>query len=155
QQLRPRDHAPLLGGNNPHIAPHEAPPSRRRQGGAGPLRRGCGAAPVWGASPLRGYDAVRCSQEPCMPPRFSYREGIAALAVTLGAGACANVVGLTALHDGICDPGSTQECPYTGPTGTKDQGICKAGTQTCASDGQSWGACYGEVLPKPAQDCTA
>jgi hypothetical protein len=27
-------------------------------------------------------------------------------------------------------------------------GICKAGQQSCASDGSAWGACQGEVLPR-------
>lgn len=36
----------------------------------------------------------------------------------------------------------------------KGVGICKAATQTCAADGQSWGPCTGEVPPQPAEDCT-
>jgi hypothetical protein len=51
----------------------------------------------------------------------------------------------------LCTPGSTQSC-YDGPAGTEGQGICKAGQQTCADDGASWGPCVGEVLPKP-EDC--
>jgi hypothetical protein len=51
----------------------------------------------------------------------------------------------------VCMPGATQPC-YDGPAGTEGQGICKAGTQTCAADGASWGPCLGEVLPKP-EDC--
>lgn len=46
-----------------------------------------------------------------------------------------------------CAPGDTAEC-YHGPSGTKDRGICKAGTSTCAETGY-WGPCEGEVLPKP------
>jgi hypothetical protein len=46
----------------------------------------------------------------------------------------------------VCTPGATQAC-YSGPMGTLDVGQCKGGTQTCASDGMSWGACVGEVLP--------
>jgi formylglycine-generating enzyme required for sulfatase activity len=46
----------------------------------------------------------------------------------------------------LCNPnGSKQKC-YTGPTGTEDQGICKAGEQTC-TDGK-WGLCTGEITPK-------
>jgi hypothetical protein len=52
----------------------------------------------------------------------------------------------------VCTPGSTQPC-YSGPAGTKDVGICKSGTQTCAADGSGFGACTGEVLPAPAEDC--
>jgi hypothetical protein len=51
----------------------------------------------------------------------------------------------------LCTPGEVQSC-YDGPGGTEGQGICKAGTQTCADDGASWGPCEGEVLPKP-EDC--
>lgn len=90
-----------------------------------------------------------------MSSRLSVRHGLAAGLVVLGLSACANVVGLTALHDGICDPGSTQECPYSGPMGTQNVGTCKAGVQTCNSDGQGWGACYGEVLPTAQLDCKA
>jgi len=52
----------------------------------------------------------------------------------------------TADAGSVCAPGTTQAC-YSGPTGTEGHGICKAGTQTCAADGESWGPCVGEVLP--------
>jgi hypothetical protein len=45
-----------------------------------------------------------------------------------------------------CTPAETRPC-YTGPAGTKDVGLCHGGTQTCASDGKSWGPCQGEVTP--------
>lgn len=45
-----------------------------------------------------------------------------------------------------CTPNTTQVC-YSGPAGTQDSGTCKAGMQTCAADGASWGPCIGEVLP--------
>jgi hypothetical protein len=48
----------------------------------------------------------------------------------------------------MCSPGSTQPC-YDGLAGTEDAGTCHAGTQTCAADGTSWGACGGEVTPPP------
>jgi hypothetical protein len=51
----------------------------------------------------------------------------------------------------LCTPGATQSC-YDGPAGTEGVGLCKAGEQTCAADGASWGACVGEVLPMP-EDC--
>jgi hypothetical protein len=51
----------------------------------------------------------------------------------------------------LCPPGATQSC-YSGAPGTLGQGICKAGTQTCAANGASWGSCDGEVLPQP-EDC--
>lgn len=51
----------------------------------------------------------------------------------------------------LCTPGTTQPC-YDGPAGTEGVGLCKAGTQTCAVDGASWGTCEGKVLPTP-EDC--
>lgn len=50
-----------------------------------------------------------------------------------------------------CTPGEKREC-YSGPDGTKGQGICKAGEQTCNGDGTAFGDCDGEQLPKP-EDC--
>jgi hypothetical protein len=50
-----------------------------------------------------------------------------------------------------CEPGTTASC-YTGPAGTMDQGLCKAGTKTCDAQGSGYGPCSGEVLPK-AEDC--
>lgn len=45
----------------------------------------------------------------------------------------------------LCQPvGQTRPC-YTGPAGTENRGICRAGTQRCESDG--WTACTGETLP--------
>jgi|GEM_PF-1953096 len=46
----------------------------------------------------------------------------------------------------VCTAGATQSC-YTGPSGTSGVGVCKAGSQTCASDGKSWGPCTGQVTP--------
>ncbi len=46
---------------------------------------------------------------------------------------------------GGCTPGETRAC-YSGPSGTQGVGICKAGTQTCGTDG-IFGTCVGEVLP--------
>ena len=45
-----------------------------------------------------------------------------------------------------CCPGRTRSC-YTGPAGTAGVGVCKAGSQTCQSDG-TWGPCNGEVTPQ-------
>jgi len=47
-----------------------------------------------------------------------------------------------------CEPGMTIEC-YTGPSGTKGVGICKAGISTCLPDGYAWSGCEGEVTPQP------
>lgn len=51
-----------------------------------------------------------------------------------------------AFGDCSCTPGTTQDC-YTGPPGTKDVGLCKAGTQTCNDSGTAWSACDGQVTP--------
>jgi hypothetical protein len=48
--------------------------------------------------------------------------------------------------DGGCKTGIKQPC-YSGPKGTENIGLCKAGTQTCFFG--SWGPCVGEVVPKP------
>jgi hypothetical protein len=49
-------------------------------------------------------------------------------------------------HCGECVPGASRAC-YTGPAGTEDVGICRAGTQTCLGN-RSWGACQNEVTPR-------
>jgi hypothetical protein len=54
----------------------------------------------------------------------------------------------------LCAPGATQAC-YDGPADTEGVGICKAGEQTCATDGASWGPCAGAVLPLPIEDCAS
>ena len=46
--------------------------------------------------------------------------------------------------NGATDEGLSLSC-YTGPIGTRDQGRCRAGAQTCAVG--AWGVCSGEVLP--------
>ena len=48
----------------------------------------------------------------------------------------------------VCTPGATKSC-YTGPAGTVNVGICKAGVATCDVWGQSWGPCADEVVPQP------
>ncbi|APR80130.1 Hypothetical protein A7982_05477 [Minicystis rosea] len=61
----------------------------------------------------------------------------------------------TALDDDVgcvCLPGTSSPC-YSGPGGTENVGICKAGTATCNADGKGYGTCVGEVLPK-TEDCT-
>lgn len=52
----------------------------------------------------------------------------------------------------LCPPNQAQAC-YSGPPGTDVIGTCKAGTQTCASDGSSWGPCAGEVTPMAFENC--
>ncbi|MFT3776096.1 MAG: hypothetical protein QM820_62935 [Minicystis sp.] len=53
----------------------------------------------------------------------------------------------------ICTPGDVQPC-YSGPAGTQNVGICKAGSRTCNAGGTAFGACTGEVLPQPIEDCS-
>jgi hypothetical protein len=48
--------------------------------------------------------------------------------------------------DEPCQPGATTAC-YTGPAGTQDVGLCKAGVKVCDADGVGYGECQGEVLP--------
>ena len=55
---------------------------------------------------------------------------------------------------GLCLPGVSRRCAYTGPVGTEDVGLCHAGTQTCNDSGTAWSACTGEVLPLAEEDCT-
>ena len=43
-----------------------------------------------------------------------------------------------------CASGAEQPC-YTGDPNTINEGVCHAGTQTCAQG--TWGACVGEVVP--------
>lgn len=51
-----------------------------------------------------------------------------------------------AVHENCeCESGTVRSC-YSGPAGTKDIGLCQAGTQTCVS--RQWGACADEVLPQ-------
>lgn len=69
----------------------------------------------------------------------------------LNCGACSVVCDSGACLGGqcvICAPGSTTDC-YSGPAGTVGVGICAAGTQTCLPDGSGYGACQGEVRPRP------
>gem|GEM_PF-3890764 len=46
----------------------------------------------------------------------------------------------------VCTPGTVEECPYAGPEGTENVGVCKAASRTCKEDG-TWNNCHGEVLP--------
>jgi hypothetical protein len=52
----------------------------------------------------------------------------------------------------VCEPGTSEAC-YSGPPGTEDTGLCKAGTRACLSDGTGFAECVGEVLPS-TEDCT-
>jgi hypothetical protein len=47
----------------------------------------------------------------------------------------------------VCSANQTRPC-YSGPPGTENVGPCRGGTQTCAPDGKSFGACKGDVVPR-------
>ncbi len=59
-----------------------------------------------------------------------------------GAGGSTTTSGTTAMD---CTPGEVEDC-YTGPAGTQDVGVCKAGQRTC-TDGGAWGLCMGQITP--------
>lgn len=46
----------------------------------------------------------------------------------------------------VCVPNTVEDC-YSGPANTTGKGPCVAGKRTCNTEGTSWGACTGEVLP--------
>jgi hypothetical protein len=52
----------------------------------------------------------------------------------------------------LCKPGETMNC-YSGDMATMKIGVCKAGKQTCSSNGEEYGPCVGEVLPGK-EDCS-
>lgn len=64
-------------------------------------------------------------------------------AVVVLAGGCQQ----HAAPNGGCTVGAKLAC-YTGPAATRGVGDCTDGEQLCASD-RTWGACTGEVTPKP------
>jgi hypothetical protein len=49
---------------------------------------------------------------------------------------------------GLCQPGAVVAC-YTGTAATLDIGACTGGTAKCNDDGLGFGACIGEVTPRP------
>jgi hypothetical protein len=54
-----------------------------------------------------------------------------------------------------CTPGAWSPCPYGGPAGTQNVGICQAGTNYCKTDGTDWNGCMGEVQPSLDENCTS
>ncbi|WP_437723276.1 hypothetical protein [Sorangium sp. So ce861] len=86
----------------------------------------------------------------------------------LAASGCGLVLGLDDFKDGApaggatsagsgggatCEPESELEC-YSGPPGTEDVGICRAGKQACKGDGSGYEACAGDVTPA-AETCAS
>ena len=52
----------------------------------------------------------------------------------------------------VCAPGTSTSC-YTGPTGTRNVGVCRSGTATCNAAGTAYGACTGQVVPGASEVC--
>ena len=48
----------------------------------------------------------------------------------------------------LCMPGSVSSC-YSGPPGTLNVGVCKAGQHLCNADGLGFSPCKGDVTPSP------
>jgi hypothetical protein len=69
-----------------------------------------------------------------------------------GGGGGEVIFGLGGAPSTICEPGTVSSC-YEGPAGTLGVGICRDGLERCAADGKSFGACEGQVLPKPKELC--
>lgn len=91
-----------------------------------------------------------------------------ALSAPLMAGGCSLVLGLGDYQDtpagssggggsggaAVCKAlVDTKPCPYKGPNGTENKGICQAGKQTCNADGTGFDACEGEIVPAAKEDC--
>ncbi len=53
---------------------------------------------------------------------------------------------------GMCKPGDVKSC-YSGPSGTENVGVCKAGTATCLEFGV-FGQCTGDITPGAVEDCS-
>lgn len=113
---------------------------------------------VKGGCVMDGNGAIAC-QGLCYPGVVQCRDGH---------GTCFGAVvprkegctpqGLTAA-DEDCDGTLDEECAcgngnelpcYSGPQGTRDQGACRGGTQTCIA--HMWSGCEGEVVPR-AEGC--
>jgi hypothetical protein len=51
----------------------------------------------------------------------------------------------------LCTPGAPMSC-YSGPAGTENVGVCRAGQEVCLQPDDASSACLGEVVPT-AEDC--
>ncbi len=76
------------------------------------------------------------------------------LSLKCSIGYCGGIQGVDAgpveaKPEGGCEEGLTEEC-YTGKTGTKGVGECKAGKRTCTNG--KWSECIGQVTPQ-AETC--
>lgn len=56
--------------------------------------------------------------------------------------------------DCVCQPNAVVSC-YSGPAGTVNVGVCKAGMAQCDSQGLTLGPCNGQVTPQPETCATA
>ena len=50
----------------------------------------------------------------------------------------------------VCIDGMSRTC-YTGPSSTRNTGICSDGTESCANG--TWGSCTGETTPNGSETC--
>lgn len=85
--------------------------------------------------------------DPSVPPVGAFKEVIAPNTIAdCGGVSGAQCEPLTLVSQTVCIPGAYQSC-YSG--GNAIQGACQAGIEYCNANGSAWGACSGEVLPKP------
>ncbi|WP_437549736.1 hypothetical protein WME97_04580 [Sorangium sp. So ce367] len=94
-------------------------------------------------------------------PRAGMLQG-GLLALVLAGSGCGLLLGLDDFDDApapggqgsggsggadTCPPDKTEQC-YSGLPGTEKVGLCRSGTRTCDSGGETWSACQGEVVPQ-------
>ncbi len=92
--------------------------------------------------------------------RLHAASALAALALTVALAPLACTLSTAGIPGGVggadgggpCAPGDTRAC-FGAPPEKVGHGLCKAGEQTCGSDGAWPKECTGEVLPKPAELC--
>lgn len=90
----------------------------------------------------------------CSPVTRDFGTGGGSTSTSSSATSTSTSTGMTgpsSSSGGACSPAMSTRACYDGPMGTEGHGACKAGTQTCGTDGM-WGACMGEVVPA-TDDC--
>lgn len=93
-----------------------------------------------------GVGVCKAGTQTCVNGQWGACQGeITPVAEICGDGKDNNCNGQVDEGCAVCTDGQTKPCAYSGPAGTENVGVCKAGDQTCVN-GQ-WGACEGEVLP--------
>ncbi|HVV86968.1 MAG TPA: MopE-related protein [Kofleriaceae bacterium] len=118
--------------------------------------RNCACAPTTtqacypGPAGTLGVGICAAGNQTCNLTGTAY--GACTGAVTPRAEICGN--GLDDDCDGVadegcvCAPGSQRPC-YGGPAGTAGVGTCAVGLQTCNATGTGYGACEGDIGPRP------